>query len=136
MPRPIKQRKILAPYSEVSFFPSGEKNSESDNILFLAEEYEAVKLIDYEGLNQSRAAKLMHISRPTFTRIYKRARIKISTSLVEKRTLKLSGVNIYFSDNWHKCQNCECIYNIVDKSKKEFCPLCNSNNYIKIVNPE
>ncbi|HEY5535732.1 MAG TPA: DUF134 domain-containing protein [Ignavibacteria bacterium] len=136
MPRPIKQRKILAPYSEVSFFPAGKDSSDVNNILFFAEEYEAIKLIDYEGLNQSRAAKLMHISRPTFTRIYKRARVKISTSLVEKRTLKLSGVNIYFSDDWYKCQNCECIYNIVGKAKNEFCPLCKSSDHIKIVNPE
>ena len=135
MARPVKQRKILSPYSEV-FFPVGKNNSDSDNILFLAEEFEAIKLIDYEGLNQSQAAKLMHISRPTFTRIYKRARIKISTSLVEKRALKLSGANIYFSDDWYKCQNCECIYNVVDKAKKEFCPLCKSGDYIKLVNPE
>lgn len=136
MARPVKQRKILSPYSEVSFFPAGNSNSDADSILFLAEEYEAVKLIDYEGLNQSQASKLMRISRPTFTRIYKRARIKIASSLVEKRVLKLSGINIYFSDNWHKCNNCECIYNIVDKSKNGFCPLCKSSDFIKIVNPK
>lgn len=136
MPRPVKQRKIISPYSEVSFFPAGKNNSKADDILFLAEEYEAIKLIDYEGLKQSQAAKLMHISRPTFTRIYKRARIKISISLVEKKVLKLSGVNIYFSDDWYKCSRCECIYNIVDKINNGFCPLCNSSDYIKIENPE
>jgi len=136
MARPIKQRKILSPYSEVSFFPAGKNNSDDiNNIIFFAEEYEAIKLIDYEGLNQFQAAKLMRISRPTFTRIYKQARIKISTSLVEKKVLILSGVNIYYSDDWHKCQNCECIYNFIDKSKNIFCPLCKCGDYIKIVNP-
>ncbi|MFA5010774.1 MAG: DUF134 domain-containing protein [Ignavibacteria bacterium] len=135
MARPIKQRKILSPYSEVSFFPGGKNNSDADSVLFLAEEFEAIKLIDYEGLNQSKAAKLMKISRPTFTRIYKRARIKLSTSLVEKRTLKLSGKNIYYSGNWQKCLVCECIYNIVNKSNKEGCPLCNSYNFVNIANP-
>lgn len=136
MARPIKQRQISSPYSEVHFFPSGNNNSDADNILFLAEEYESVKLIDYEGLNQSQAAKLMRISRPTFTRIYKQARIKIATSLIEKKVLILSGVNIYFSDDWYKCQNCECIYNVVDKSKNDFCPLCKSSDFNKIVTPE
>lgn len=136
MARPVKQRKILSPFTDISFFPSGNNNSDVDSILFLAEEYESVKLIDYEGLNQSKAAKLMKISRPTFTRIYKRARIKLAASLVEKRALKLSGENIYYTDNWHKCQNCECVYNIVDKSKTELCPVCKSTNFINITKPE
>ncbi|MFA7359759.1 MAG: DUF134 domain-containing protein [Candidatus Kapaibacterium sp.] len=134
MARPVKQRKILAPHSDIWFFPAGNRNPDADSLLFLAEEFEAVKLIDYEGLNHSKAAKLMKVSRPTFTRIYKRARIKLSTSLVEKRTLKLSGENIYYGDNWHKCQNCECIYNVVKKSNPEFCPLCKSTNFINILN--
>ncbi len=136
MARPVKQRKILAPHSDVRFFPVGNSNPDTDSLLFLAEEFEAIKLIDYEGLDHSKAAKLMKVSRPTFTRIYKRARIKLSTSLVEKRTLKLSGENIYYGDNWHKCQNCECIYNVVNKSNKEFCPLCKSTNFINILNLE
>ena len=136
MARPVKQRKILSPYSEINIMQPGNNNSGNDNIMFLAEEFESVKLIDYEGLNQSKAAKLMKISRPTFTRIYKRARIKLAASLVEKRALKLSGENIYYSDNWHKCQNCECIYNIIDKSNSDFCPFCKSTNFINIANPE
>lgn len=135
MARPVKQRKILSPYSEVSFFPGEKNNSDADSVLFLAEEFEAIKLIDYEGLNQTKAARLMRVSRPTFTRIYKRARIKLSTSLVEKRTLKLSGKNIYYSGNWHKCQICECIFNIVNKSNNNLCPLCKSDNFVNIENP-
>jgi len=132
--RPVKQRKILSPYSDVSFFPAESRDAVINNISFLAEEYEAIKLIDYEGLNQTRAAKLMNVSRPTFTRIYKRARIKIATSLIEKRALILSGENIYFSDDWHKCKKCECIYNIVDNLNNENCPLCKSVKFIKIFN--
>ena len=134
MARPIKQRKILSPHSEISFFPSEKSNSDVDNISFLAEEYEAIKLVDYEGLQQAKAAKFMQVSRPTITRIYKRERKKIATSLIENKPLKLSGENIYFSDNWHKCQNCESIYNVVEKLKNKFCPLCNSENFMKLEN--
>ncbi len=136
MARPVKQRKILAPHSDTWFFPVGNNNSNADCLLFLAEEFEAIKLIDYEGLNHSKAGKLMKVSRPTFTRIYKRARIKLSTALVEKKVLKLSGGNIYYSDNWHKCQNCDCIYNVINDSNLVSCPLCKSKNFINIPNPE
>ena len=41
------------------------------------EEYEALNLCDYELLNQAEAAKLMNISKPTFTRIYESVYRKI-----------------------------------------------------------
>jgi len=136
MARPVKQRKILSPYYELSFFPLGENKLNGNNILFLTEEYEAIKLIDYEGLKHTQAARFMQISRPTFTRIYKQARIKIATSFVENRYLKLSGGNIYFNDDWYKCQECECIYNVVKNAKNNFCPLCKSNNFMKTAKHE
>jgi predicted DNA-binding protein (UPF0251 family) len=136
MARPVKQRKILSPYYELSLFPLRVNKLKGDNVIFLTEEYEAIKLIDYEGLKQSQAARFMQISRPTFTRIYKRARIKIATSFVENRYLKLSGGNIYFNDDWYKCQDCGCIYNVVKNAKNNFCPLCKSSNFIKTVKNE
>jgi len=122
--RPIKQRKILSPFPETGFFSSDKNISEEESILFLAEEFESIKLIDYEGLDQTKAAKLMHISRPTFTRIYKRARIKLATALVEKKVMKISGENIYYGDNWYKCPVCECIYNTPKNTNSASCPLC------------
>jgi predicted DNA-binding protein (UPF0251 family) len=132
MARPVKQRKILSPYSEISFFPVGGENDSVLHIPFLAEELESIKLIDYENLDHKTASQIMRISRPTFTRIYKRARIKISTSLVEKRPLKLSGENTYFDDNWMKCEKCECIFNVFKKGKSDKCPVCESINFKKV----
>jgi uncharacterized protein len=133
MARPVKQRKILSPYFGLSLFPLKGDKLKSDNVIFLTEEYEAIKLMDYEGLKQSQAARFMQISRPTFTRIYKKARIKIATSFVENRYLKLSGGNIYFNDDWYKCQGCGCVYNAVKNTKNKFCPLCKSSDFIKTV---
>ena len=45
------------------------------------EEYEALNLCDYELLNQAEAARLMKISRPTFTRIYESVRRKIARTI-------------------------------------------------------
>lgn len=127
MARPVKQRKVISPYPETEVFPFGEESNSEPAILFLSEEFESIKLIDYENLNHNAAAKLMKISRPTFTRIYKKARIKISTALVEKRSLKLSRKNTYFDDNWLKCNKCECIFNEVKDKNDKVCPICGSS---------
>lgn len=131
MARPVKQRKISAP---LNLFPAEEGKRKGANILFLTEEFEAIKLIDYEGLDHTQASKLMKISRSTFTRIYKQARIKIAASFVENRHLKLSEGNIYFNDNWYKCLDCECIYNAVKNSKNDSCPVCKSKNFLVTAN--
>ena len=73
----------------------------------------------------------MNVSRSTITRIYKRARKKIAESLVENKSLKLIGANIYLDDNWLKCADCECIFNSHKKSEIEICPVCRSHNIVK-----
>jgi predicted DNA-binding protein (UPF0251 family) len=131
MARPVKQRKIITPYNELALIDPGKNKPGVDPVMLLTEEFESVKLIDYEGLDHSRASELMKVSRPTFTRIYKKARIKIAVALVENRSIQLSEGNIYFGDNWYKCADCQCIFNITAKSSGETCPVCRSRNILK-----
>jgi len=133
MARPIKQRKIISPYPhfESDLITSAGKKHGRDPVLLLTEEFEAIKLIDYEGLDHARASELMQVSRPTFTRIYKRARIKIAVSLIENRTIQYSQGNIYFSGSWYKCSECESVFNFTAKTGNITCPLCKSHNFLK-----
>lgn len=55
------------------------------------DEIEALFLMDYQNMYQEDAAKLMNISRPTFSRIIKSARQKVTTALV-------TGANINLED--------------------------------------
>ena len=130
MARPIKPRKLLLPHKEISFVP--EKNGETPKeiVTLLSEEYEVIKLVDYENMNHIHAAKMMKISRPTLTRIYQRARKKIAESLVEVKILKLKGGNSYLVENWYICDNCETVFNIPDNiSFKQNCPICSGNSF-------
>ncbi|MBL7197831.1 MAG: DUF134 domain-containing protein, partial [Candidatus Omnitrophica bacterium] len=43
------------------------------------------------GLRQVEAAKKMHVSRPTFTRIYAVARAKVGDALVNIKAIKIEG---------------------------------------------
>jgi predicted DNA-binding protein (UPF0251 family) len=54
-----------------------------------ADELEALRLADLEGLYQEAAAERMGVSRPTFSRILSRARSTVARAIVEERVLVL-----------------------------------------------
>lgn len=54
------------------------------------DEYEAFRLIYYEGLNQEEAAKKMRVSRGTVWRCLESARSKIASALAECRPLVIA----------------------------------------------
>ena len=55
------------------------------------DEFEAVRLACLEGLKQVDAAKLMNISRPTFSRILTSAQRKIADGLVNIKAIRIEG---------------------------------------------
>ena len=55
------------------------------------EEYETIRLIDLEGLNQEACAERMHVARTTAQAMYRNARHKIADCLVNSRRLIIEG---------------------------------------------
>ena len=49
---------------------TGVRGRKSNEVFLLLEEYEAIRLLDYQMMNQEQAAWEMKVSRPTLTRIY------------------------------------------------------------------
>lgn len=135
MPRKQKQRKVFLPPRIAGFKTLGKPDSES--IELNLDELEAIKLLDYENLNQQDVAYLMNVSRPTLTRIYDRARKKIATAITEGKNISFKGGNIYYEENWFLCTQCDISFNSVNK--KISCPFCKTteftnsiqNHYIK-----
>jgi predicted DNA-binding protein (UPF0251 family) len=74
MSRPKQCRKIVSPPLMSGFKPFGIPRSMIKEVILLYDEYESIRLLDYEGLLQEEAAEKMNISRPTHTRIYENAR--------------------------------------------------------------
>jgi len=60
-------------------------------VVLTVEEFESIRLGDYEDLDQKDAAKRMGISQPTFQRIYNSARKKIADSIVNGKPLRIEG---------------------------------------------
>ena len=125
-----RPRKILNPPSVKGFKPYGLnpviKKTDSINILY--EEYEALRLVDYDHLNHQQSSLMMDVSRPTFTRIYAAALQKIATAFVEGRQIAIEGGKVYFDSDWHQCNMCECYFNHPHKDIPiNECPLCGSS---------
>jgi predicted DNA-binding protein (UPF0251 family) len=76
------------------------------SVSLLFDEYEAIRLLDYEGMNQEHAAEQMNVSRPTLTRIYEKARKTIAQALVEGKMIVIEGGNVQFEKQWFRCKKC------------------------------
>ena len=135
-----RPRKILSPPSIKGFKPYGidsdVKASES-SVHLLFEEYEALRLCDYDGLNHHESSLMMDVSRPTFTRIYAAALRKVATAFVEGRQIAIEGGKVYFDSDWHQCKTCECYFSHPHKHLPiEECPLCGNKDIADFDLPE
>jgi predicted DNA-binding protein (UPF0251 family) len=90
----------------VGFKPFGIPRSESGNVVLSYDEYESIRLLDYEGLMQEQAAERMNVSRPTLTRIYENARRTIAKAFVEGKMIMIEGGNVDFGRPWFRCRKC------------------------------
>jgi len=96
-------------------------------IILNFEEYEAIRLSDFELSTQVEAAIAMEVSRPTFTRIYESARRKVAQAFVQGKPIVFEGGKVYFDSEWYACNSCGCWFNHPAKSEKvTFCALCGS----------
>ncbi len=128
MARIKKNRLIQMAPSFCGFKPRGIQCNAGDEVTISFEEYEALNLCDYELMKQSEAAKMMNISRPTFTRIYESVRRKIAKAFMEGSCISFeSGHSV--TAEWYKCSSCKISFSLSEKSGKS-CPLCKSDAII------
>lgn len=126
MPRRKHNRQVFNPPRNRKWDAnSADKN---ENITLTFDEYESIRLLDYEGLKQIEAASHLNVSRPTLTRIYISARKKIAIALVKNRNIDIDGGDIVVNESWYRCENCKITFNTYDNNTS--CPICNTNDNI------
>lgn len=106
MPRPKKSRKVCNPPKMQGFKPFGIALCDSEHIVLHFDEYEAIKLVNYDKLPQDEAADRMNISRPTLTRIYNSALVKMAQAFVEGKSIFIEGGDVELEKDWYKCKKC------------------------------
>lgn len=130
-PRNLRPRKVSDPPVVSGMKPYGNKlpPGKREMVFLGLEEYEALRLCDYAGMNHQQAADQMNVSRPTLTRIYAMALQKIATAMVEGRQLVIEGGKVYFDSEWYNCSQCGCFFNHPDKQNEvRRCALCGSQH--------
>ncbi|MCX6809147.1 MAG: DUF134 domain-containing protein [Candidatus Berkelbacteria bacterium] len=89
MVRPRKCRKFCKCSLPSAFKPRGCACGSSDVIVLGRDEIEAIRLVDFIGNEQQRAADEMEISRATLQRTYKSARRKIANAIINGKEIIL-----------------------------------------------
>lgn len=123
MARTKKQRLIQRAPNFSGFKPFGVQHTTEAEICLTFEEYESLKLCDYDLLKHEDAAVLMNISRSTFSRIYESARRKIAKAFVEVCTIRMDGGYASIYPVWLKCPHCNVSF-LETVNEPNACPLC------------
>ena len=103
LPRPRKWRKVCCLPNTNRFGPLNGCVSPDDVIQMTVDEYETIRLIDLEGMNQEDCASHMNVARTTVQGIYNEARRKLALSLVEGRVLFIEGGDYHLCDGQSNC---------------------------------
>jgi len=132
MPRRKRMRKVVAPPGFRGYKPYGNRHGRKEPVELLYEEYEAIKLADYDLMNQQEASQLMGVSRATFARVYESARRKIAHALVETREIRSVFGNADLDTSWRICGECQARFNIPGNMQIHRCPMCKSEDTYQI----
>ncbi len=133
--RPKKDRIIKSPPKLRGFKPVGVPANLLEKVILLLDEYEAIRLADYEKLDHEKAAEKMGISRPTFTRLIDSARKKVADAIINGKELLIEGGNIHFRNDILRCMDCGFFIEIpMVRPPAKICPECGSPRIVYLSN--
>lgn len=89
MARPKRKRMVCWEPDYIHFQPDG--ISPSEQIILSVDEYEVIRLVDFEKKTHEETARQMQISRTTVTEIYESARFKLADCIVNGKQLRIAG---------------------------------------------
>jgi predicted DNA-binding protein (UPF0251 family) len=113
------------------FKPFGLPLCKIEAVKLTFEEYESIKLINYEMLSQDQAAEQMNVSRPTFTRIYNKALKTITKAFVEGKAIEIEGGDYELENEWFRCKKCyKLIEGIENHVKCENCQIFGTDELV------
>ncbi len=98
MPRPKKKRCIRCRPAFTSYKPEGVAPQEMKGVTLPLEGFEALRLVDAEGISREDAARMMDVSTPTLCRILAEARSITARALANGWALRIEGGDYMISD--------------------------------------
>ncbi len=89
MSRPCIRRRVRGRPNSYYFKPAGIRMIDLEETILSLDEFEAVRLIDFQQISQEQAANKMKVSQPTLSRILKSARKKISDAIIKGKAIRI-----------------------------------------------
>lgn len=131
MPRPQRCRRIGVLPANSVFKPAGVPARTLEEVTLTVDEFEALRLADYEGLYQEQAAGRMGVSRQTFGRIVEAARKKVAQALVKGMVLRIEGGVIEMAEmRAFECADCGHVWEVpFGIGRPESCPSCQGKSF-------
>ena len=132
MPVETKIRKVQAYPAYSVFKPAKVPLRDLTLITITLEEFEAIRLVDFEDKNQREAAEIMEISQPTINRILKSARKKLGQMLVQGHAIVIEGGVIALHCVVYRCKNCGFHWTAKRNEPVDLCEKCRSTEIERI----
>ncbi len=138
MPRPYKRRFVRAEPNVSYYKPRGIPIGTIAEVVLSMDEFEAIRVYDYQGLSQTEAAEQLKVSQTTIHRILKSAHSKIADALVNGKALRIEGGPIEMpTTRWFRCLTC---HNQWDEpfgtGRPRTCPQCDSHYLRRLAQSE
>lgn len=128
MPRPQKCRTITGQPASSIFKPAGIPKCDLEEVVLTLDEFEAMRLADFEGLYQDAAAESMNISRQTFGNILASAHRKIADCLIHGKSLRIEGGAVDTNRRLFVCKACNHRWSTEQMEHAQgFCPACGNS---------
>jgi uncharacterized protein len=104
MPRPPCCRRVSGRPAASVFKPVDAAGCEAaEEVLITLDEFEAIRLSDFEGLYQEQAAECMNVSRATFGRVLDSAHRKLARMLLSGASLRIEGGPVCTAERMQAC---------------------------------
>ncbi len=96
MPRPRLRRRVCRQPGFTYFKPASIRMADLLEVVLRVEEFEALRLNDFEGIGQIESAQKMNISQPTFHRLIISGRKKLADAIVNGKAIRIEGGDYKF----------------------------------------
>lgn len=128
--RPKCLRRVEFNPNVTYFKPRAIPISDLEIVVLTVEEFETIRLIDFNGLEQEVAAQKMGISRRAFGDELQNARKKVADALVNGKAIEIKGGNyIMVEKRKFKCYDCQHEWEeLYGTGRPQKCPKCGSAN--------
>ena len=134
MVRPKCPRRLAALPGSVALKPQGIPLDQLKQSVLTLDEYEAIRLADFEGLYHEQSAAQMKISRATFGRILESAHGKIADALINRKALCVKGGVVKMTrKRLFRCSKCEHTWELAcGTCRPDGCPECGSEDFFRV----